>query len=289
MSWLATVAVVTVAVAGSLGHADGGRGSLLLGVVDEPVGDREAADHADSRLDDVGVGDGEETTAGGVGEADDAGEEHGASLGDVEDVREDDAHAHEVTREEAEEGAAGADGGADLHDLAVLLAVDVREGEDELFVHLVREEDAVEDERESKADGEDRSVVEVVLVGEVGVTQERVAVDGLRREGEGDNEEGQGPAGDEEVLSLAADEVEGAEADGAEKGDHDADTHAEPAGGLGVRGGARDGADIHLAARIRERDGRASETGLMCGIRTGRDIVNGTFELGFARRGWTVG
>ena len=89
----------------------------------------------------------------------------------------------------------------DLHSLAVLLAVDVREGEDELFVHLVREEDAVEDERESKADEEDRSVVEVVLVGEVGVTQERVAVDGLRREG-GDNKEEQGPAGDEEVLSL---------------------------------------------------------------------------------------
>ena len=66
---------------------------------------------------------------------------------DVEDVREDDAHAHEVTGEEAEEGAAGADGGDDLHSLAVLLAVDVREGEDELFVHLVREEDAVEDER----------------------------------------------------------------------------------------------------------------------------------------------
>ena len=67
-------------------------------------------EHDEEDLDDVGVGDGEETTAGGVGEADDAGEEHGANLGDVEDVREDDAHAHEVTREEAGEGDDGEDG-----------------------------------------------------------------------------------------------------------------------------------------------------------------------------------
>ena len=146
-------------------------------------------------------------------------EAEGAARLAARELEGDDAHAHEVTREEAGEGAAGAEGGDDLDDLAVLLAVDVREGEDELLVHLVREEDAVEDEGEAQADGEDRSVVEEVLVGEVGVTQERVAVDGLRREGQGDDEEGQGPAGDEEVLRLAADEVEGGEADGAEEGD----------------------------------------------------------------------
>ena len=65
----------------------------------------------------------------------------------------------------------------------------------------------------------------------------------------------------------------------------DADTTPNPLAEPRVRGGARDGADIHLAARIRERDGCASETGLMCGIRTGRDIVSGTHESGFARRG----
>ena len=57
------------------------------------------------------------------------------------------------------------------------------------------------------------------------------------------------------------------------EGDHDADTDTEPAGGFRVRGGARDAADIRLAARAGARHW-AGDADVGCGV----------FLMGIVRR-----
>jgi hypothetical protein len=54
------------------------------------------------------------------------------------------------TGEEAREGDAGADGGADLRGDAVALAVDVGQGQHQLVVDVVRQRHAVDDQRQAE-------------------------------------------------------------------------------------------------------------------------------------------
>lgn len=155
------------------GEAD--RGRRRRGRVrDKPVGADERAEDADDRLNDVGERDREESARDRVHVEDHAADEDRGGLFDAAEVAEDGRHAHQVAREQRDEGGAADERDDHLDDRAVVARIDVRHGEHVLAVDEAGGEDAVDDEREAEPDRQHRPVPEVVLVGQVDVAEQRV-------------------------------------------------------------------------------------------------------------------
>ena len=122
----------------------------------------------------------------------------------------------------------------------------------------MRKEHTINDERKTKSDREHRTIVEVVLVRQVGVAEQRVRVDRLRSQRQHDDKERKRTTRDEKVLRLVLHDVVRRDTDAAEEAHDDNDGDTVAFRNLWKHRRARNGADIVLAARPFRRKRRSA-------------------------------
>ena len=133
---------------------------------------------------------------------------------------------NKISRKEEKEGCDGDAREENLDGLSVTLSIYIGKGQDVVVVDMSGEEDAVQDEREAKSNGEDGTIPKMELVRQIHVSKKCVGVKRLSSKSGDQNPNRKTTAGDEEVLRLALDKEDGEETDEARDAGKDSDGDA---------------------------------------------------------------
>mmetsp|Transcript_10739 Transcript_10739/g.29614 ORF Transcript_10739/g.29614 Transcript_10739/m.29614 type:complete len:447 (+) Transcript_10739:1075-2415(+) len=222
---IADTAIANVVRIDVAGETNTGRGRFWF-VRNEPVRHNNTSRPANHTLNHICVRHREETSACRVHPNDNRGDPNGSFLRDIPQIACNGSKTDKVSSQEHGKGAHGTETDQNFDRLSISLGKDIGQGQNFFVVDVMGQKDSIEQQGNSQTNRDHSTIVEVVFVRQVNITQKSIRIDRLSTQGDGDNPERQRTASHEKVVRLSLDEEVGTQTNEErnDDGDHHSDT-----------------------------------------------------------------